>query len=247
MSHPQSRFARVRRLDRVTLSAVVAVAAVGAGCAGGVAPEVSPSEIPVLEARLAEAPNDGDLLLRYSAALYSAGQCDSATVIARRGMAVQPSKALGPLIVGQCMEAAEAYDDAVGVYQGFLASYPDARGSGAVRARETVARRDRALVTARQALAQEEELAQTPAEPTTVIVLGGCEADVVVPVDVEAGEGAAVWMDTSDCTAPTSITVADNGAPRGASVPELGAAGGVVAAVVTDPPDCDAAPADVDW
>ena len=28
MSHPQSRFARVRRLDRVTLSAVVAVAAV---------------------------------------------------------------------------------------------------------------------------------------------------------------------------------------------------------------------------
>jgi len=28
--------------------------------------------------------------------------------------------------------------------------------------------------------------------PTTVIVLGGCEADVVVPVDVVAAEGVAV-------------------------------------------------------
>jgi tetratricopeptide (TPR) repeat protein len=150
---------------------MVAVAATGAGCAGGVAPEVSPSEIPVLEARLEESPNDGDLVLRYSAALYSAGQCDSATAVARRGMAMAPSKALGPLVAGQCLEAGEDYDGAIQVYQSYLASYPEARGSGAVRARENLARRERALTTARQALAQEAELAQVDAEPTTVAVL----------------------------------------------------------------------------
>jgi len=46
--------------------------------------------------------------------------------------------------------------------------------------------------------------------------------------------------------AATSTTVADNGAPRGVSLAVAGAADGVVAAVVTDPADCDAAPAELD-
>jgi tetratricopeptide (TPR) repeat protein len=86
-------------------------------------------------------------------------------------MAIAPSKALGPLVVGQCLESGEDYDGAVRVYQSYLASYPEERGSGSVRAREHLARRERAVATARQALAQEGELAQVDADPTTVAVL----------------------------------------------------------------------------
>ena len=154
MNRCQPPLACPRPFRRVALSAALCAVATGVGCAGGAAPEVSPSEIPVLEARLSESPNDGDLILRYSAALFSAGQCDSATAVARRGIAAKPSKALGPLVVGQCLEAADAYDDAIGVYGAYLASYPERPGSGAVRARQNLARRERALVTARQALAQ---------------------------------------------------------------------------------------------
>ncbi len=171
MSHRQFPLAHQRRRNRAALGAAFSVVLVGVGCAGGVAPEVSPSEIPALEARLEETPNDGDLVLRYSAALYSAGQCDSATAVARGGIALAPSKALGPLVVGQCLEAGDDYDGAVQVYESYLASYPEERGSGAVRARESLARHERALATARQALARESELAQVDAEPTTVAVL----------------------------------------------------------------------------
>jgi tetratricopeptide (TPR) repeat protein len=171
MNQRRLPFTRTRRLHRVALGAALSVVVTGAGCAGGVASEVSPDEIPVLEARLTEAPNDGDLVLRYSAALFAAGQCDSAMAVARRGMMLEPDKALGPLVVGQCLEGSEAYDEAVGVYEAYLAAYPEHRGSGAVRARQHVARRQRAVVTARRALAQEADLAQVPADPTTVAVL----------------------------------------------------------------------------
>jgi tetratricopeptide (TPR) repeat protein len=129
----------------------------------------------VLEQRLAVSPDDGDLLLRYAAALYSAGRCDSAVVVARRGMAIEPGDALGPLVSGQCLQQAGELDAAVATYDEYLAAYPNERGAASVRARLSIARRERALARARQALARESDLASQPAEPTTIAVL---------PVDV---------------------------------------------------------------
>ena len=63
-----------RRPSRSVL--VVVVAAACFGCAAGRVREVSPNEIPDLERRLSEDPNNGPVLLRYAAALFSAGQCD---------------------------------------------------------------------------------------------------------------------------------------------------------------------------
>jgi tetratricopeptide (TPR) repeat protein len=90
-------------------------------------------------------------------------------------MAIEPGDALGPLVSGQCLQQAGELDAAVATYDEYLAAYPNERGAASVRARLSIARRERALARARQALARESDLASQPAEPTTIAVL---------PVDV---------------------------------------------------------------
>jgi len=154
-------------LSRVLLLAL-SVAALG--CASGPAP-VSPAEIDELAARLEREPANGPLQLRYAAALRAADRCDEAIAAARRGMALAAADALGPLVVGGCLEASEQYDDAIAVYREFLTAHPDGPGTGSGRARELFATRASATRVARQALAREAELSQQPADPQTVAVL----------------------------------------------------------------------------
>ncbi len=164
------RTASVWRRSFVPLLVVSLVTGVS-GCAPRVAQQVSPEEIPDLEARLAAHPNDGDALLRYAAALYAADRCDTATVVARSGMERRPDRALGPLVVGGCLERVQEYDEALAVYARYLEDHPDRAGSPSVRARQSIARRDRAMTNARLALAREAELGRTPGDPATVAVL----------------------------------------------------------------------------
>ena len=154
-------------------------------CGKGRPAEVSPAEIPDLEARLADEPRNAALLLRYSAALFSGGQCDSAIAVARLGMVYDPSDALGPLVVGQCLEreadlagqagdsllALSRYDQAVAAYRRFLSAYGEVRGATALRARELLVLRSRATLQARIALRREAELGARPSDPRTVAVL----------------------------------------------------------------------------
>ncbi len=164
------RTASVRLRFLVPLFASIVLTGVW-GCAPRAAQHVSPEEIPQLQNRLATHPNDGDAMLRYAAALYAADRCDTATVVARAAMVREPERALGPLVVGRCMEQAREYDQALAVYAGYLERHPDRAGSPSVRARQSIARRDRALANARQALSREAELIQTPSDPATVAVL----------------------------------------------------------------------------
>jgi tetratricopeptide (TPR) repeat protein len=150
---------------------VVAAAAVVSACLGGRPAQVSPEEIPQLEQRLAEEPGNARLLLRYAAALFAADDCDSAKVVALRGMAARPQDAVGPLVLGQCYEGEAEWDQALSVYRQFLASHADRPGAPAVRAREGFALRNRAAQRAQQALAREAELAAQPADPQTLAVL----------------------------------------------------------------------------
>jgi len=133
--------------------------------------EVSPNEIPVLEQRLAEEPGNPSVLLRYAAALYSAERCDTAMVVARNGMRQQPANALGPLVVGQCLERAGDYDQAISVYRSYLAAHRGQRGAAAVSGRELLAVRAKATADARAALSRETELAQLAGDPNVVAVL----------------------------------------------------------------------------
>ncbi len=150
---------------------VALCASLAVGCGMGRVSEVSPAEIPALEQQLAEKPNDGALLLRYAAALFSAEQCDSAIVVARAGMSRRPKDALGPLVVGQCREQSENFDQAIEVYRDYLAANSSERGANTVRTREMLAVRARAAAQARAALAQESERAQVATDPQVIGVL----------------------------------------------------------------------------
>ncbi len=132
---------------------------------------VSPEEIPSLERRIVENPDDGALQLRYAAALFAAGQCDSATAVAQRGRALSPELAQGPLVIGHCLEQANQFDDAVELYDQFVAAYPNANGADALRARALFARTERATTNARDALQRESVLANQQPNPDVVAVL----------------------------------------------------------------------------
>jgi tetratricopeptide (TPR) repeat protein len=129
------------------------------------------AELSELAARAVREPANGTVQLRYAAALRAADQCDSAMVVARRAIRLAPNDALGPLVLGQCLEQGERYNDALLVYRTFLAAQPEGRGSAAVRAREELALRAGATQGARLALAREAELTAEAADPQTVAVL----------------------------------------------------------------------------
>jgi tetratricopeptide (TPR) repeat protein len=146
------------------------VAALLTACVGGPAP-VSPEDIPDLEARVQREPGNGALLARYGEALFAAGRCDTAMAVSRRAAAARPDDAVPVLIIGQCQERANQHDDAIAGYQRYLAHHDAAPGAAAVRARELLARRDKATAVARQAIIQERQLAPQPGDPQTIAIL----------------------------------------------------------------------------
>ena len=165
-------FGTTEHFVRVTRCLVLAAAmALGTACVPGGLPRVSPEEIPELEARLAREPANGEVTLRYGAALFAAEQCDSARAVARRGTLILPGDALGPMIRGQCHEQSGDHIQAIAIYTAFIRDHGDARGVAAIRARELIARREQATILARTALAREADLAGQPLDPQTVAVL----------------------------------------------------------------------------
>ena len=162
---------RLSAVGLIGRSLPVVLAVLGAACLPGAPSEVSPEEIPDLEARLESEPDNGTLLLRYAAALFAADRCDSATTVARRGSGLRPADALGPLLIGQCLEQSGDYSGAIGLYSSFVDTHEDARGVAAVRAREMLARREQATAGAREALAREQELTAQTTDANAVAVL----------------------------------------------------------------------------
>ena len=140
-------------------------------CGTGRVAEVSPSEIPTLEQQLREQPDNASLLLRYAAALFTAERCDTATKVAREGVRRRPNDALGPLVIGQCLERSGYHDLAIATYRAYLAEHAQERGAGAVSTREMLATRAQATEEARVALQREADLAQVSADPDIVAVL----------------------------------------------------------------------------
>ena len=162
---------RLTRCPFYTLLFVAISIAPFTGCGLGKMSAVSPEEMPALEQRIAEHPEDGAARLRYAAALFAANQCDSAVVMARTGIARRPNDALGPLVIGQCLEQAGNHTDAISEYNRFLDANPEGRGSASVQARILIAQRDQATAMAREALRLESEQAQVPTDPEVVAVL----------------------------------------------------------------------------
>ncbi|MBI2071646.1 MAG: hypothetical protein HYT81_01195 [Gemmatimonadetes bacterium] len=161
----------IRRVRLGHSVALLLAASLLAACAGRRPREVSPAEIPDLEARLEREPENIALRARYAAALFAANRCDDATAAAQRVRQPRPADAVAVLVVGQCAEKAERHAEALGVYRAFLAEYPKARGVAAIRARAQLALRAYAIQQARLALQNEAQLSTQPADPNTVAVL----------------------------------------------------------------------------
>lgn len=159
-----------RRTRRIGLPLVFAAPLLVAAC-GGHPETVSPADVPALQQRVQREPQNGPLVLRYAAALYAANRFDTAARIARTGMALAPADALGPLVLGRCLEHADSLGAAIAVYDAFLAAHPDAKGHAAVAAQRLIAYRTQATARARYAVQHESTLAATPPDPQTVAVL----------------------------------------------------------------------------
>ncbi|MSR06669.1 MAG: hypothetical protein EXR93_06365 [Gemmatimonadetes bacterium] len=165
MPEPHSRFNAARILRGLPLLAALTA------CAGRGPAAVSPQEVPDLAARLQKEPDNANLLVRYAAALFAGGSCDSAQPVARRAMGARPSDAVPVMVLGQCQERAGEYDRAVATYETYLGANSKGNGAPAVRARQLLARRDQATSMARRALIQEQQLAQQPGDARTIGIL----------------------------------------------------------------------------
>src|SRR5207249_10694967 len=162
----QEEVAAVKRPLRLLL--------LGAAVACARAPQpaaVTPADVPALTSQAQQQPQNPTIQFRLGAALAAAGRCDTASVVARAGLALEPDNVIGPLVLGACREQADRFDEAVAIYTDFAAQHPNARGVAALRAKAQLALRAAAERAARQALAREAELALAPPEPATVAVL----------------------------------------------------------------------------
>ncbi len=141
-------------------------------CAGGPRPgNVTPAEIPLLEAQAARQPTNSQIRFRLASGLQAADRCDSAVVVALSAQRLAPADPLGAMVIGACQEKGGRYDLAHATYSDFASRHPRARGVAAVRALAQLALRAQATQTAKLALARESTLTTLPPEPSTVAVL----------------------------------------------------------------------------
>ena len=95
------------------------------GCATLGPRPVGPEDIPALQQRAAREPGDGQVHLLLGAALAAADRCDEAVISTRRGRSLLPADPTGPLIIGQCLEEAGDYEEALNLYAQFLFEHGD--------------------------------------------------------------------------------------------------------------------------
>ena len=132
-------------------------------------PLLGPADVPALRQKVLLEPNNGRAHLELGAALMTAGRCDAAVTVVERGRILTPDDPLGPLVLGQCLEEAGSFDQALTLYADFLSRHGDVPGAAAVEGRRIMAFQAHARELARRALREEEELA--PADSETVGVL----------------------------------------------------------------------------
>ncbi len=135
-------------------------------CASFGGASVGPQDVPDLEARAQREPTNGRVQLELGAALAAAGRCDGAVAAAQRGRDLLPADPAGPLIIGQCLEDAGSYDQALALYAQYLDEHGETDGAAVVRGRRRIALQRQAEALARAALANEANLPE--ANPATV-------------------------------------------------------------------------------
>lgn len=156
------------RYARTFTGLAVLASAVGSCATGSMT--VSPTEIPELERRLAQNSSDGDLVVRYAAALFADGNCADAVPVAQQAMRLRPESVVGPLVAGQCLERDGRHAEAIALYRSFDEAHGESAEVDVIRARHYVAAREEARALAQAAVLQEETLA-TQGDPDAMGIL----------------------------------------------------------------------------
>ena len=140
------------------------------GCGAGSAtlPVPGPAEIPGLESRMAEAPDDVDTGLLLAAGYREAGRLDEARALVSSLREVAPDDPGLTLMAGFLAEDAGAYGDAVEHYRALLESPVEDALRVQVEARLQAARTEALRADVRAALAREAEVAQRAPDRFTV-------------------------------------------------------------------------------
>lgn len=144
------------------------------GCAGGGAirlSEVTPQSIPGLEAERNQRPQDPVVLSRLGVAYFKANRYDDARRVLDSAVARDPQSGIAAIYLGM---TAEALGDFAAARAAFQQSLQVARGGAlraAARQRLALSGRRELEYQARQALAQEDVLAEAPPESNTVAVM----------------------------------------------------------------------------
>jgi tetratricopeptide (TPR) repeat protein len=150
---------------------ILGLSCLSLACGGRRPAPVTPAEIPALQAKAQQHPNDAQIRFRLAAALLAAGRCDTATVVARSGQILAPGEPFAAMIIGGCQEKEGRLDLAYATYTDYTRQYPQARGVGAVRGAAQLALRAQATQNARLAMARESTLTTLAAEPATIAIL----------------------------------------------------------------------------
>src|SRR5439155_24459626 len=104
-------------------------------CARGPQPAaVTPADVPALASLAQQQPHNPAVQFRLGAALAAAGRCDTATLVARAALTLDPDDVLAPLVSDARQQQTDRYDAAVATYSEFGAQPPHPPGVAGVRA-----------------------------------------------------------------------------------------------------------------
>jgi len=164
-------FAMPRVAARRRALGLAGLLAAGA-CAGTPGPAApTPADIPALEARRAQSPDDPAANLRLAEAYYSAQRYPDARAALSRTLLHQPDNAEAQIYLGYTYEGLGQFDSARTAYQRLEATKPSGAAHRLLQGRLALVERHQMIYQARQALAHESTLVKTPPPPNTVAVM----------------------------------------------------------------------------
>ena len=132
---------------------------------------MSPADVAALEAQQARHPADPLQNLRLAQAYYAAGRFADARRTAARTLELQPANDEARVYLGLSYEGLAQFDSARATYTRLLAARPSEAVRRLLAGRLAMMTRAELVWAARQAIARESLLAQTPPSPNTIAVM----------------------------------------------------------------------------
>jgi TolB-like protein len=131
----------------------------------------TPAELPGLEARLTQTPNDAVLAVRVAQGYLAVDRNEDARILLERTLTTHPNNAPATALLGIAYEDMGRFGDARRLYRSYIEKGPAGKLRNELTQRLPLLQRKELAAQAQQAIAREAELANTPPTPWTVAVM----------------------------------------------------------------------------